>query len=76
MTLSLKDIYYILNKVHNKFNCLQIVGPPTNFKSTFIKPIGSFMLNTGVVTKVNKHNVFSLKKFKDRPYDNYVRPEL
>lgn len=50
----LTDIYLILDKKNNKFNCLQIVGPPTSFKSTFIKCIGSFMSNTGVVTKVSE----------------------
>lgn len=47
----LRDVYIVLDKSH-KYNCLQIVGPPTSFKSTFINSIASFMLNTGTVTKV------------------------
>lgn len=62
----LHDIYYILNKRKGKYNALSIVGPPTSFKSTFIKMISSFMLTTGFITSINKYNVFGLQNCKDK----------
>lgn len=60
------DLFNVLNRTSGKRNCLQIIGPPNSFKSTFARVVASAMINTGFCNKVNKYNVFALQEFVHR----------
>lgn len=54
-------IYNLLNRTNEK-NCLEIVGEPNSFKSTFTCIIASAMINTGWCNKNNKLSQFGLQE--------------
>lgn len=59
-------IFRWLNRQNGKKNCIQIVGPPTSYKSAFGTLLGEAMLTPGYCQTLNKNERFSLENLIDR----------
>lgn len=59
-------IWRWLNRQNGKKNTVQIVGPPTSYKSAFGTLLGEAMLTPGYCQTLNKNERFSLENLIDR----------
>lgn len=55
-------LFHVLNRSNGKKNCLNLIGEPTSFKSTFVQMVASAMINTGWCNKNNKYVSFGLQE--------------
>ncbi|UQS94400.1 MAG: nonstructural protein 1 [Corparats virus 3] len=55
-----------LNRQNGKKNAIQLVGPPTSYKSAFGTLIGEAMISPGYCSVLNKNERFSLENLVDR----------
>nr|QTE03810.1 MAG: nonstructural protein 1 [Phoenicurus auroreus ambidensovirus] len=59
-------VYRWLNRQNGKKNCLQIIGPPTSYKSAFGTLIAEAVVSAGYCNLLNKNERFSLENFIDK----------
>ncbi|AGW50716.1 nonstructural protein 1 [Acheta domestica mini ambidensovirus] len=48
------QLYYVLNKQNGKKNCIELIGPPSSYKSTFLHWVAEAFIAVGIINIVNK----------------------